>query len=112
MSSWRTGSRELVSRLNQFVATHPVDVALVTRRRSDYAAAQWAREPREAEKVEFWPVLSHDLVKLADELGEKAARGDLSLFVGAGASTPLGFPSWKTLLAEPRGSPKTNSPRT
>ena len=38
--------RELVGQLLEFVATHPVDVALTLMRRADFAAAQWERQRR------------------------------------------------------------------
>jgi hypothetical protein len=50
--------RELVGRLHEFVATHPIDVALVLRRTSDYAAAQWARKLAADAAGEGWPALS------------------------------------------------------
>lgn len=91
--------RLLVSRLHDFVADHPIDVALVLRRTSDFAAVQWARQLVESEGQDAWPELA-ELRPLADELGDKAGRGELSLFVGAGASKAVGFPDWQELLEE------------
>src|SRR5699024_1013363 len=34
------------------------------------------------------------LVREADRLGQLAAEGHLSIFVGAGVSVPLGLPAW------------------
>lgn len=94
--------RRLVERLGDFVRGHSIDVVLVAQRASDYAAAQWAREQLTSDQT-CWPVLSSDLLQLADDLGLKAANGELSLFIGAGASTPVGFPDWRTLLTELAG---------
>ncbi|GAA1142479.1 SIR2 family protein [Ornithinicoccus hortensis] len=67
-----------------------VDVALVMRDPRDYAAVQGATE-------RTWSV-SKELLDHADRLGELAGRGELSVFVGAGASVPLGMPSWGQLV--------------
>lgn len=74
-------------------------MALVVSRDSDFAAAQWARQDLEPQSS-YWSDLSQDQQKLADELGVRAAHGDLSIFVGAGVSKPVGFPDWKELLEE------------
>lgn len=97
--------RELVGRLHEFVATHPIDVALVLQRTSDYAAAQWARKLAADAGVDGWPALSAEQRDLADRLGEAAGRGELSVFAGAGVSKPVGFPDWKELLTELAGRP-------
>ena len=108
--------RDLVGRLRQFVASHPIDVALVLRRTSDYAAAQWARKLAEDANADGWPDLTTDHLTLADRLGEAAARGELSVFAGAGVSKPVGFPDWQELLQELAGRrlrfrKNTNYPR-
>lgn len=73
------------------------DVALVLYRTADYAAAQWQRALLDKE-ADCWPELDAHLKEHADRLGDLAARGNLSVFAGAGVSMPLGFPSWKALL--------------
>lgn len=92
--------RELIGRLHKFVGSHDIDVALVLRRTSDYAAAQWARKLAEDHEIEGWPELSPEHLRLADHLGESAGRGELSVFAGAGVSKPVGFPDWQELLRE------------
>lgn len=67
-----------------------IDVALVMNDRRDYAAVQAVRASTRdltpGEKAE------------ADRLGDLAGRGELSVFVGAGASIPLGLPGWGELV--------------
>lgn len=90
---------ELVSQLLGFVAGEPIDVALVLNRTADFAAAQWARSQL-SDVDAAWSDLSAEQRSLADDLGTKAARGELSIFVGAGASKPIGFPDWRELLLQ------------
>src|SRR5690606_4245656 len=59
-----------------------VDIALMTTDRRDYAAVQALRSSP--------PDLSPGKREQADALGALAGRGELSVFVGAGASIPLG----------------------
>lgn len=67
-----------------------VDVALVVQDPRDYAAIQGGT-------VRSWS-LSKELQDHADRLGQLAGRGELSVFIGAGASVPLGLPSWEQLV--------------
>lgn len=92
--------RLLVAELLAFVAQHPIDVALVLRRTSDFAAAQWARRMVADDAAACWPELTGEQGALAARLGEQAARGELSIFVGAGVSKPVCFPDWQGLLTE------------
>lgn len=93
--------RELVGQLLDFVAAHPIDVALTLQRTADFAAAQWERQCRTRDLgTDCWPELTPEQVELADRLGTKAAHGELSVFAGAGVSRPVGFPSWKDLLQD------------
>ncbi len=92
--------RELIAQLLNFVSRHPIDVALVLRRPADFAAAEWARSQVPDADGVAWPELSATHLALADRLGMQAARGGLSVFVGAGVSKPVGFPDWRELLLE------------
>lgn len=69
-----------------------VDVALALRDPRDVAAAQVRRGDDD------WAGLSSDLLETADVLGRRAAAGELSIFVGAGVSKPVGLPDWGQLI--------------
>lgn len=92
--------RELITQLQDFVSNNPIDVALSLLETADFAAAQWARGQIPHPDLSGWPSLSDAQRDLADRLGEKAARGELSIFAGAGVSQPVGFPDWRGLLLE------------
>lgn len=72
-----------------------VDLALIVHDRRDFAAVQMRRRPQAD-----WPDLDPALIADADRLGELAGSGQLSLFLGAGVSTPVGLPVWWQLLDE------------
>lgn len=72
--------------------TLDADVALVLSDRRDFAAVQERRSDDD------WGDLSAELHRHADRLGHLAARGELSLFLGAGVSKPVGLPDWWDLL--------------
>jgi len=88
---------ELLPTLRDAASDLNIDVALVLRDRRDVAAVQAGRDA-----PEFWQSLPKDLYDVADELGERSANRDLSLFLGAGVSTPLGLPDWPQLVADLR----------
>lgn len=74
-----------------------VDVVIVARSRADYAALQHLRAG-EAAKGEATSPLRDELVDAARALGEKASKGELALFIGAGVSMSAGLPSWTSLI--------------
>lgn len=90
--------RSLVPALVELTRTIGVDVALVLHDRRDYAAVQAARADLEGQVPGGWEILTQEQLDSADELGGRAARGELSLFVGSGVSVPLGLPNWHQLL--------------
>jgi hypothetical protein len=79
----------LLEALEGVVQEHEIDVVVVTPDRSVYAAVQHKRKS-----------LRPDDVEDAEQrrLGELAARGQLALMIGAGASIPAGLPSWEELI--------------
>ncbi|MFC7673281.1 hypothetical protein ACFQWH_09385 [Mycolicibacterium sp. GCM10028919] len=82
-----------------------VDVALVLRDRRDFAAVQVRRPDGD------WSALPQGLRRHADRLGVLAAHGELSLFLGAGVSVPVGMPGWWDLLDALADEPKVAHPR-
>jgi hypothetical protein len=87
--------QQLLPVLREGAAEHGFDVALVLRGPSDLAAAQRVRR---AEPV-GWDLPGH-LRERAEDLGERARRGELAAFVGAGVSAAAGLPTWEQLLDE------------
>jgi hypothetical protein len=87
--------QELLPALREAAAEHGFDVALVLRRPSDLAAAQRVRRGDEG----GWDLPAH-LRELAVDLGERARRGQLALFIGAGVSAAAGLPTWEQLVHE------------
>ncbi len=97
----------LVPALQEAARRSGVDVALVLFDEQDHAAVQARRcGPGEAEPG------SRDLEaaqqERADELGRRAASGQLALFLGSGASIAAGLPTWKGLLQELGERPEMN----
>jgi hypothetical protein len=76
-----------------------IDVALVLRDDRDHAAVQGQRSAGD------WEEFNAEHLSNADQLGARAARQELSLFLGSGVSVPLGLPDWKGLLKELTGKP-------
>ncbi|MGY1665979.1 SIR2 family NAD-dependent protein deacylase [Geodermatophilus sp. SYSU D00696] len=90
--------RQLLPVLREAAGEHGFDVALVLRGSSDLAAAQRIRRGEST----GWD-LPEPLCALAEQLGERARRGQLALFIGAGVSAAAGLPTWEQLLGELAG---------
>jgi hypothetical protein len=90
--------RQLLPVLREAADEHGFDVALVLLRSSDLAAAQRIRRG----DTTGWD-LPDSLRALAEQLGERARRGELALFIGAGVSAAAGLPTWEQLLDELAG---------
>jgi hypothetical protein len=84
--------------LREGADAHGFDIALVLRGPSDLAAAQRVRRA----EPDGWDLPEH-LQQLARDLGERARRGQLAAFVGAGVSAAAGLPTWEQLLDELAG---------
>ena len=87
--------QQLLPVLREAAAEHDFDVALVLRGPSDLAAAQRVRRG----EAGTWD-LPRRLCEVAEQLGERARRGQLALFVGAGVSAAAGLPTWEQLVDE------------
>ncbi|ADB76394.1 SIR2 family NAD-dependent protein deacylase [Geodermatophilus obscurus] len=87
--------QRLLPVLHEGAAEHGFDVALVLRGPSDLAAAQRVRRA----EAGSWDLPGH-LRELAEDLGDRARRGQLAAFVGAGVSAAAGLPTWEQLLDE------------
>jgi hypothetical protein len=87
--------QELLPVLREAVAEHGFDVALVLRGASDLAAAQRVRRAEDG----GWD-LPGQLQEVAADLGERARRGQLAVFIGAGVSAAAGLPTWEQLVDE------------
>ncbi|MFD6165162.1 SIR2 family protein [Oerskovia sp. NPDC060287] len=83
----------LLAHLTAAAGEHGVDVALVASSRSDYSALQHRRRAAGRRALP-----TKELDDQARDLGDRAARGDLALFFGAGVSIAAGLPSWGALL--------------
>lgn len=87
--------RQLVRSLTEAAHERAIDVVLVTPDGSVHAAAQHVRRDladRDGATYEK-----------AAELGRRAARGELALFLGGGVSIPAGLPTWTELIEELAG---------
>ena len=87
--------QQLLPVLREAAEEHGFDVALVLRGPSDLAAAQRVRRGEDG----GWDLPEH-LRELAGQLGEKARRGQLAVFFGAGVSAAAGLPTWEQVVAE------------
>lgn len=83
----------LLSECEQASIRHRYDIAIVCWRRSDYAALQAQRLDRPVA-----PALTPGLSAEVRRLGDLAATGRLTLFLGAGVSQPAGLPGWADLI--------------
>jgi hypothetical protein len=88
----------LIPLLQKAAHDRDVDIALVLIDERDHAAVQAVRSAADWDGLaEERPELV-DRLRIADDLGDKAARRELSLFLGSGVSVPLGLPDWRKLL--------------
>ena len=87
--------QQLLPVLREAAREHGFDVALVLRGPSDLAAAQRVRRGEQGS----WD-LPPRLRRLAEDMGEKARRGQLAVFIGAGVSAAAGLPTWEQLVDE------------
>lgn len=87
--------QQLLPVLREAAHEHGFDVALVLKRPSDLAAAQRVRRGEDG----GWDLPEH-LRELARQLGDRARRGQLAVFLGAGVSAAVGLPTWEQLVDE------------
>jgi hypothetical protein len=87
--------QKLLPLLARAARRHDFDVALVVLDDAAFAAAQAERARVGASQ---WRELGEDLRRRAESLAEKATRGELVLFLGAGVSAAAGLPLWQALL--------------
>jgi hypothetical protein len=89
----RGDALQAVLSASRWAAAQGIDVAIVCRERSAYAALQARRDLRR-----FWSELSDEQRQEACALGAEAGVGSLALFIGAGVSLAAGLPSWRKLI--------------
>jgi hypothetical protein len=82
--------RLLMAQLGELAESTSLDLALVTPEPSVFAAAQFVRRGM--------PPVSNDVERVAREIGARARRDELALFIGAGVSMAAGLPSWTELI--------------
>jgi len=84
--------RKVLSLAEGSVQRHQVDVVLVVKDAAQYDALQAERQ----ERPSAWRALRVEDRALARELASEKKR--LSIFLGAGVSSAVGLPTWRTLL--------------
>lgn len=94
--------------LDGYLVEAHADVVLVCRSRSDYAAVQYCRQrrrDRDAHGVPSPRPWTREAEQELDRMVAAAKSGGLSFLFGAGASMPLGLPSWSGLLEQMLAGP-------
>ena len=98
--------RALLPCLYESAREYEIDIALVVRDISDYAAAQLERRRYHRAGQQRWPELDRNLRARADRLAEHASAGDLVVFLGAGVSRGAGLPTWSDFLRQLASEPE------
>lgn len=105
----QTGEMEfaLLEELEKLSANkaYDADFVLVLREESSYTSTQAVRRQRSV-----WPLDDRQRDEL-DGLADRARRGELVLFIGAGMSQAAGLPSWSSLLSDLAVTAKISDPR-
>lgn len=87
----------LFNRLCQLATTHDTDIVMALYDAPSFAAVQFARQRNVESETYLWPIEDH-LIPVARDLGEKARKGELVMFMGSGVSVGAGLPTWKEFL--------------
>lgn len=92
---------DLLQVLRKSAEHHQLDILLVTRDERRFQALQDARLPDPARWFPGIPATGRGdepTLALAERLGTRARRGELSIFLGAGVSVGAGLPDWSSLV--------------
>jgi hypothetical protein len=92
----------LLPRLYSLAEEYDLDIAFTLHSGPDYAAAIKLRNDLARESgLKVWPgELRDELRSQAEALADRARKGELVLFVGAGVSAGAGLPGWKDLILQ------------